>query len=156
MIARGSGVDVDRGRGGAGQRLGSFGLVAQLELLHPGGDQVRLVVLAFGVGAGSAQRVSQRGSGPKQPRGSLRLPPGSRDCSQTDKALCDAALVAEAAEDVESRCEPLCGAIHLATTARVPGPSQEAFDKAAENAKAGCPISRLLNAKVTLSAKLVA
>jgi osmotically inducible protein OsmC len=46
--------------------------------------------------------------------------------------------------------------VHLDTTARVPGASQEAFDTAAANAKAGCPISRLLNAKVTLTAKLIA
>jgi len=38
--------------------------------------------------------------------------------------------------------------------AKVPGASQEAFDKAANNAKAGCPISKLLNAKITMTAKL--
>jgi len=44
--------------------------------------------------------------------------------------------------------------VHLDTVGRVPGASQEAFDKAANDAKAGCPISRLLNAKVTLTARL--
>src|SRR5437764_12697171 len=32
--------------------------------------------------------------------------------------------------------------VHLDTNARVPGASQEAFEKAANAAKAGCPISR--------------
>lgn len=44
--------------------------------------------------------------------------------------------------------------IHLDVVAKVPGASQEAFDKAADNAKAGCPISRLLNTKITMSARL--
>ncbi len=46
-------------------------------------------------------------------------------------------------------------AVHLDLTAKIPGASQQAFDTAANAAKAGCPISRLLNAKITLTAKLV-
>ncbi len=46
--------------------------------------------------------------------------------------------------------------VHLDTNARVPGASQEAFETAANTAKAGCPISRLLNAKITLTARLSA
>ncbi len=48
-------------------------------------------------------------------------------------------------------------AIHLTTLAKVPGASQEAFDTAAQNAKNGCPISRLFkgNTEITLDAKLV-
>jgi lipoyl-dependent peroxiredoxin len=45
--------------------------------------------------------------------------------------------------------------IHLEVTARIPGADQAAFDKAAENAKAGCPISRLLKAEITMTARLV-
>ena len=45
--------------------------------------------------------------------------------------------------------------IHLTTKAKVPGASKEKFDAAANNAKAGCPISRLLNTKITLDAQLV-
>ena len=45
--------------------------------------------------------------------------------------------------------------IHLDVTARIPGADQAAFDKAAENAKAGCPISRLLKAEITMTARLV-
>lgn len=45
-------------------------------------------------------------------------------------------------------------AVHLEVSARVPGASAEAFDTAANNAKAGCPISRLLKAEITMNAKL--
>jgi lipoyl-dependent peroxiredoxin len=44
--------------------------------------------------------------------------------------------------------------VHLDVSARVPGASQEAFETAANNAKAGCPISRLLKAKITMEARL--
>lgn len=43
---------------------------------------------------------------------------------------------------------------HLQTTVKSPGADPAAFQKAAEGAKAGCPISRLLNTKITLDAKL--
>jgi len=42
----------------------------------------------------------------------------------------------------------------LEVKAKVPGADPAAFDKAANEAKAGCPISRLLNAKITLNATL--
>jgi lipoyl-dependent peroxiredoxin len=45
--------------------------------------------------------------------------------------------------------------IHLDVTAKIPGADAAAFEKAAQNAKAGCPISRLLKAEITMSAKLV-
>ena len=44
--------------------------------------------------------------------------------------------------------------IHLQTVGNVPGITEEAFQKAAENAKAGCPISRALNTKITMEAML--
>lgn len=44
--------------------------------------------------------------------------------------------------------------VHLDVVARIPGGDQAKFDTAAANAKAGCPISRLLNAKITMDAKL--
>jgi lipoyl-dependent peroxiredoxin len=44
--------------------------------------------------------------------------------------------------------------IHLDVTAKIPNPDQAAFDKAAQNAKEGCPVSRLLKAEITMSAKL--
>ncbi len=46
--------------------------------------------------------------------------------------------------------------IHLATTAKVPKADKAAFDKAAQEAKTGCPISKLFanNAEITLDAKL--
>ncbi len=44
--------------------------------------------------------------------------------------------------------------IHLRTNAKVPGIAPEKFAEIANGAKAGCPISRLLNAEITLDAKL--
>jgi lipoyl-dependent peroxiredoxin len=43
---------------------------------------------------------------------------------------------------------------HLELTAKVPGASQEAFQKAAQAAEAGCPVSKLFKARITLDAKL--
>jgi osmotically inducible protein OsmC len=45
-------------------------------------------------------------------------------------------------------------ASHLDVTARIPGANREAFETAAQNAKAGCPISKLLKADITMDAKL--
>ena len=44
--------------------------------------------------------------------------------------------------------------IHLDVVAEIPGGDKAKFDAAAANAKAGCPISRLLNAEITMTAKL--
>jgi lipoyl-dependent peroxiredoxin len=43
---------------------------------------------------------------------------------------------------------------HLDVRARIPGGNKAAFDKATADAKAGCPISRLLNTNITMTAKL--
>ena len=45
--------------------------------------------------------------------------------------------------------------VHLDVAARIPDVDKAAFDKAAENAKAGCPVSRLLKAEITMTARLV-
>jgi osmotically inducible protein OsmC len=45
-------------------------------------------------------------------------------------------------------------AIHLDVSARVPKADDVAFQKAANDAKAGCPVSKVLNAKITMTAKL--
>ena len=44
--------------------------------------------------------------------------------------------------------------VHLDVTARVPSASPEAFAGAAASAKANCPVSRVLKAEITMSAKL--
>ena len=44
--------------------------------------------------------------------------------------------------------------IHLEVTAKIPGADQAAFDKAANNAKSGCPVSKVLNAEITMTATL--
>jgi osmotically inducible protein OsmC len=45
--------------------------------------------------------------------------------------------------------------IHLDVAAKVPGADPTKFQAAAEGAKKNCPISRLLNTQITMSAKLV-
>jgi osmotically inducible protein OsmC len=43
---------------------------------------------------------------------------------------------------------------HLHTTVKIANADEAAFQKAVEAAKSGCPISKLLNAKITMDAKL--
>jgi osmotically inducible protein OsmC len=45
-------------------------------------------------------------------------------------------------------------AVHLALVARIPGASSAAFEAAALEAKENCPVSKLLNAVITLDARL--
>jgi osmotically inducible protein OsmC len=47
-------------------------------------------------------------------------------------------------------------AVHLEVTAKIPGADQQAFETAANNAKAGCPVSKVLNARITMDARLEA
>jgi len=44
--------------------------------------------------------------------------------------------------------------VHLDVTAKVPGADQAAFEKATTNAKAGCPVSKVLKAEITMTATL--
>lgn len=46
-------------------------------------------------------------------------------------------------------------AVHLTLSAKIPGATQADFDELAAKAKAGCPVSKLLNAKITLDATLL-
>jgi osmotically inducible protein OsmC len=43
---------------------------------------------------------------------------------------------------------------HLEVTIKAPGADRAKVQTAADNAKAGCPISKLLNAKITMEAKI--
>jgi lipoyl-dependent peroxiredoxin len=45
-------------------------------------------------------------------------------------------------------------AVHLDVTAKVPGADPKAFETAAGNAKTGCPVSKVLNATITMEARL--
>ncbi len=47
-------------------------------------------------------------------------------------------------------------ASHLTVTAKIPGADQAKFDEIANMAKAGCPVSKLLKAKITMDATLQA
>ena len=44
--------------------------------------------------------------------------------------------------------------VHLDVAAKVPGADQAAFETATNNAKAGCPVSKLFKAEITMTAKL--
>jgi len=44
--------------------------------------------------------------------------------------------------------------VHLTVTASVPKIGEQQFDEIAAQAKAGCPISKVLNAKILMTAKL--
>ena len=45
-------------------------------------------------------------------------------------------------------------AVHLSLQAKIPGADRAAFEQAVETAKNGCPVSKLLNAKITLEVVL--
>ncbi|MDR8017226.1 OsmC family protein [Ectopseudomonas guguanensis] len=47
-------------------------------------------------------------------------------------------------------------AVHLTLRARIPGAERTAFEKAVEAAKTGCPVSKVLNATITLEGILEA
>lgn len=44
--------------------------------------------------------------------------------------------------------------IHLSVTAKIPHADKNQFDTATRNAKEGCPVSKLMNAKITMDAHL--
>jgi len=46
-------------------------------------------------------------------------------------------------------------AVHLDVSVKVPGGDRAKFDQAAQNAEKGCPVSRVLNANITMDAKLI-
>jgi osmotically inducible protein OsmC len=67
------------------------------------------------------------------------------------------------AESIETKAEVtldtvdggfVISAVHLSLRAKIPGANREAFDKAVETAKQGCPVSKVLNAKITLDSVL--
>ena len=43
---------------------------------------------------------------------------------------------------------------HLEVRAKIPGADQAKFDEVTKKAKEGCPISKLLNTKITMDAQL--
>jgi osmotically inducible protein OsmC len=47
-------------------------------------------------------------------------------------------------------------AVHLEVAAKIPGADRQAFETAANNATIGCPVSKALNASITMDAKLEA
>lgn len=47
-------------------------------------------------------------------------------------------------------------AVHLDVTVKAPGGNRQAFETAANNAKTGCPVSKVLKAQITMDARLEA
>ena len=45
-------------------------------------------------------------------------------------------------------------AVHLSLRARIPGADRDAFEQAVETAKNGCPVSKVLNAEISLQVVL--
>jgi len=74
--------------------------------------------------------------------------------------LAEAGMKAEEiATSAQVTVEPADGgfaitAVHLTVKAKIPGASAAAFEEAAAKAKAGCPVSKVLNAKITMDASL--
>ncbi len=63
-------------------------------------------------------------------------------------------------DEIETRCDITFkdGAItesHLTVKAKIPGIDKEKFDACAKDAEETCPISKLLNTKITMDATLV-
>ena len=66
------------------------------------------------------------------------------------------------ADEINTKCDitldPAAGSItdsHLTVSAKIPGISPEQFEAAVVDAKANCPISKLLNTNITHEATLV-
>jgi len=62
-------------------------------------------------------------------------------------------------DEIETKCDiTIDGGVitksHLRVTAKIPGISKEKFDEATKNAKANCPVSKLLNADISIEATL--
>src|SRR5690349_20785561 len=76
------------------------------------------------------------------------------------KMLGDAGMTAEKMETqadvtLEKQGEGFAiTAVHLTLKAKIPGADKAKFEDVANKAKAGCPVSKLLNAKITLDASL--
>ena len=64
------------------------------------------------------------------------------------------------ADEIETNCEITlaAGAItksHLKVTARIPSITKEKFEEYANDAKANCPVSKLLNTEISMEATLL-
>ncbi len=63
------------------------------------------------------------------------------------------------ADEIETKCDVTLdnGVItksHLTVTAKIPNISKEQFEESAKNAKENCPVSKLLNADISMEATL--
>jgi osmotically inducible protein OsmC len=76
------------------------------------------------------------------------------------KELGDAGMTAESIDTkAEVTLDQVAGgfaisAVHLSLRAKIAGADRDAFEKAVETAKKGCPVSKVLRAEITLDAVL--
>jgi len=100
----------------------------------------------------------QRGSNPEELIGAAHA---SCFTMALSKILGEANLTAEQMDtSAEVALEQVDGGwaittIHLTLKAKIPGADQATFEQLAAKAKAGCPVSKLFKAEITLNATLV-
>jgi osmotically inducible protein OsmC len=101
----------------------------------------------------------QRGSNPEE---LIAAAHASCFTMALSKILGEAGLTAEQMEtSAEVKLEKLesgfaITAVHLSLKAKIPGADQPTFESLAAKAKAGCPVSKVLKAEITLDATLLA
>ena len=101
----------------------------------------------------------QRGSNPEE---LIAAAHSSCFTMALSKILGEAKLTAEKMDtSAEVTLEQVDGgysitSVHLTLKAKVPGADQATFEKLAAKAKAGCPVSKLFKAEITLDAVLLA
>ncbi len=106
----------------------------------------------------SARFEGQRGSNPEE---LIAAAHASCFTMALSLILGDAKLTADLMEtSAEVSLEQVEGgfaitAVHLTLKAKIPGADQATFEKLTSMAKAGCPVSKLLKAQITLDATLV-
>ncbi len=106
----------------------------------------------------SSRFEGQRGSNPEELIGAAHA---SCFTMALSKILGEAQLTAEQMDtSAEVTLEQVDGGwaittIHLTLKAKIPGADQATFEQLAAKAKAGCPVSKLLKAEITLDAQLV-
>jgi len=59
------------------------------------------------------------------------------------------------ADSIDTQAEVTLDQVKLILKAKIPGATQEQFEELSNKAKEGCPVSKVLNAKITLEASLV-
>lgn len=72
-----------------------------------------------------------------------------------EEGLAPERIETEATVTLDMSEGPSITAVHLVTKAQIADADEETFRKCAEKAKDGCPVSRVLNAEITVDASLL-